>query len=119
MARLSNKWQMDLDNVELVGMDIRTKINTYAISGLATSPDGEVYNFVVTNNLDTRYPDRFKVNWAGSKPRMPEEVGVGIGDDIRSHSKAGVDAGLYIGRGGRIAIARWAKNLVADSGLKF
>ena len=120
MAQVNPKWKMELDNVEAVGHDIRTKLMTYAISGVAIAPEtGRRYNFCVTNNLDVRYPDRFKVNWAGKEARMPKMVGTGIAEEVVAATGKKVTPSLYIGRGGRIAIARWAKNLVADSGLEF
>ena len=120
MANVSNKWKMDLDNVEAVGHDIRTKLMTYAISGVAIHPEtGRRYNFCVTNNLDVRYPERFKVNWAGKEPRMPKMVGTGISEEVVAATGKKVTPSLYIGRGGRIAIARWAKNLVAGMNLEF
>lgn len=120
MAKVNRKWQMDLENIQLVGTDIRTKLKTYVISGTAIHPDtGRRYNFAVTNNLDVCYPKRFKVNWAGKEPRMPRQVGTGISEEVVQATGRKVTPHLYIGRGGRIAIARWAKNLVEDAGLEF
>ena len=105
MAKVSNKWQMELSEINAVGHNIDTKLMTYAISGVAVAPEtGRRYNFVVTNNLDVRYPDRFKVNWNGSKARMPEVAGLGFDDESREGKVISDD--LYMTRGARIAIAR-------------
>ena len=120
MAKVSNKWQMELGEINQVGHDIRTKLMTYAISGVAIAPDtGRRYNFAVTNNLDVRYPDRFKVNWNGKEARMPKAVGTGVAEEVVQATGKKITPHLFMGRGGRIAVARWAKNLVADSGLEF
>ena len=37
MAKINNKWQMELNEINPVGHDIRTKLMTYAISGATTS----------------------------------------------------------------------------------
>ena len=79
------------------------------VSGICTNADGISFNFVATNNLDQRYPERFKVNWNGSKARMPEVVGFGIADDVRGTRKVSED--LYFTRGARIAIAAKCKAL--------
>jgi|TARA_R110000765_G_scaffold374616_1_gene465177 hypothetical protein len=120
MAKVSNKWQMELSEINAVGHNIDTKLMTYAISGVAVAPEtGRRYNFVVTNNLDVRYPDRFKVNWNGKEARMPVQVGRGVSDEVVEATGRKITPHLYMGRGGRIAVARWAKNLVADAGLEF
>ena len=74
------------------------------VEGECTNPDGLSFNFIATNNLDQRYPERFKVNWNGNKARMPEVVGHGIGDDVRGSRAVSKD--LYFTRGARIAIAK-------------
>ena len=74
------------------------------VSGVCTNADGVSFDFVATNNLDQRYPERFKVNWNGSKARMPEVVGFGIADEVRGTRS--VSEGLYFTRGARIAIAK-------------
>ena len=120
MAKINNKWQMELNEINPVGHDIRTKLMTYAISGAAIAPEtGRRYNFVVTNNLDVRYPTRFKVNWNGKEARMPAQVGLGVAEEAVTVTGKKITPHLYMGRGGRSAVARWAKNLVAEAGLEF
>ena len=85
------------------------------VSGVCTNADGVSFDFIATNNLDMRYPDRFKVNWNGNKARMPEVVGLGIAEDVRGSRKVSSD--LYFTRGARIAIARKCKGLFPKSKL--
>ena len=107
MTQANLKWTFSINSTERLGVNPKSNLITYAVSGVATSPDGEDSHFIATNNLDTRYPDRFKVNWNGSKARMPEVVGFGIAEDVREGTK--VSDELYFTRGARIAIARRCK----------
>lgn len=91
----------------------RSPTGQIAISGIAKSPEGVAHKFVATDRMDPRYPDRFKVNWNGLQPRMPKPVGHGVQEEVLSCT-AGVDPGLFMGRGARVAIARMARLLVRD-----
>ena len=106
MARIDNSYSFSInsDDVKVLGCHPKSGLPTISIQGECTSPDGDTYAFVATNNLDLRYADRFKVNWNGSKARMPEVVGFGIADDVKTGTKVSED--LYFTRGARIAIAR-------------
>ena len=87
----------------------KSGLRTVVVSGTCTNADGISFDFIATNNLDQRYPDRFKVNWNGSKARMPEVVGHGIGDDVKGTRSVSED--LYFTRGARIAIAKKCRDL--------
>ena len=105
MATTANSsYSFSIESTEVRGAHPKTGLATIAVQGVCIDKDGTEFNFVATNNLDKRYADRFKVNWNGSKARMPEVVGHGIGDDVKSGLK--VSEGLYFTRGARIAIAR-------------
>ena len=72
---------------------------TWLVAGLISdldNPSVEPLPFIAGNNVDKRYPERFKVNWNGRDPRMPEET----------------CTGLILGRGHRISIARLCKQMV-------
>lgn len=97
------------DDVNFVGVHPKSGLQTISVQGSCTSPDGDVYDFVATNNLDMRYPDRFKVNWNGSKARMPEAAGHGLEDSVKEGKK--LTAQLIIPRGPRISIARRCREL--------
>ncbi len=110
MATTANsKYGFELTSSEVLAAHPKSGLSTVVISGICTNPDGVSFNFVATNNLDQRYPERFKVNWNGSKARMPEVVGFGIADETRGSRS--VSEGLYFTRGARIAIARKCKEL--------
>jgi hypothetical protein len=87
----------------------KSGLKTVVVSGTCTNADGVSFDFIATNNLDQRYPERFKVNWNGKAARMPKVVGFGIADDVRTGRK--VTEELYFTRGARIAIARKCKEL--------
>ncbi len=87
----------------------KSGLKTIVVSGTCTNADGISFDFIATNNLDQRYPERFKVNWNGKAARMPKAVGFGIADDVRTGRK--VTEELYFTRGARIAIARKCKEL--------
>ena len=114
MAKADLKWTFSIENTERLGLNTKSGLITYAVSGVATSPDGEDSAFIATNNLDPRYPERFKVNWNGSKARMPLATGHGIGDDV-VQAAAPVTAGFLLSRGARIAIAAKCKVLLGNS----
>jgi len=105
MAITANgKYQFDILNTEELASHPKSGLKTVVVEGICTNADGVSFNFIAQNNLDQRYPERFKVNWNGSKARMPEVVGFGIGEDVRGGRK--VSEELYFTRGARIAIAR-------------
>ncbi len=113
MATASAKYTFDITSSEALRPHPKSGLATIIVSGICTNSDGVSFDFVATNNLDQRYPERFKVNWNGSKARMPEVVGLGIADDVRCGRKVSQD--LYFTRGARIAIARKCKNLWPES----
>ena len=114
MTQANLKWTFSINSTERLGVNPKSNLITYAVSGVATSPDGEDSHFIATNNLDPRYPERFKVNWNGSKARMPLATGHGIGDDVVA-AAAPVTAGFLLSRGARIAIAAKCKVLLGNS----
>jgi hypothetical protein len=74
-------------------------IPTFLVAGFISDledPSSEPLPFIAGNNVDKRYPERFKVNWNGRDPRMPETT----------------CTGLILGRGHRISIARLCKQMV-------
>ena len=71
------KYTFSIETTERLAVHPKSTLHTVIVSDVATNPDGVKLNFVATNNLDMRYPDRFKVNWNGNKARMPEVVGHG------------------------------------------
>ena len=100
----SYSFSLDGDAVTVLPVNPKSGLPTIVIQGLCTDKDGNTFDFVASNNLDLRYADRFKVNWNGSKARMAEVVGLGLGEDRTSgHS---ISDGLFMTRGARIAIAR-------------
>ena len=106
MARINNTYTFAIspDDVTVLGAHPKSGLPTVSIQGQCTSPDGDVYDFVATNNLDMRYADRFKVNWNGNKARMPEVAGHGLTDEVKAGRT--ISADLVIPRGPRISIAR-------------
>ena len=104
MATADSTYSFLIHSTEHKAAHPKSGLATVVVSGECTNPDGISFNFIATNNLDQRYPERFKVNWNGSKARMPEVVGFGIADDIKTGTK--VSEELYFTRGARIAIAR-------------
>jgi|TARA_A100001515_G_scaffold141496_1_gene138569 hypothetical protein len=104
MATASSAYTFDITSTEHKAAHPKSGLSTVVVQGVCTNPDGVSFDFIATNNLDQRYPERFKVNWNGSKARMPEVVGFGIADDVKTGTK--VSEGLYFTRGARIAIAR-------------
>jgi len=100
----SYSFSLDGDAVTVLPVHPKSGLPTIVIQGLCTDKDGNTFDFVASNNLDLRYADRFKVNWNGSKARMAEVVGLGLGEDrTANHS---ISDGLFMTRGARIAIAR-------------
>ena len=106
MTRINSSYSFSLDGdaVSVLPVNPKSGLPTIVIQGLCTDKDGNTFDFVASNNLDLRYADRFKVNWNGSKARMAEVVGLGLGEDrTANHS---ISDGLFMTRGARIAIAR-------------
>ena len=105
MARTANSsYTFAITSDEVLAAHPKSGLPVIVVEGECTNPDGLTFNFIATNNLDQRYPERFKVNWNGSKARMPKAVGHGIADDVKAGRK--VSEGLYFTRGARIAIAK-------------
>jgi len=104
MATANARYAFEITDSEVLAPHPKSGLATVVIQGICTNADGVSFDFIATNNLDQRYPERFKVNWNGSKARMPEVVGLGIADDVRSGRKVSQD--LYFTRGARIAIAK-------------
>jgi hypothetical protein len=100
----TSSYSFDITDSEVLAPHPKSGLSVIAVQGVCTNGDGISFDFIATNNLDQRYPDRFKVNWNGSKARMPEVVGLGLADDVRSGRKVSQD--LYFTRGARIAIAK-------------
>ena len=109
MTTASLKYTFDITSSEALSAHPKSGLAKVIVSGVCTNAEGISFDFVATNNLDQRYPERFKVNWNGQKARMPEVVGFGIADDVRGTRK--VSDGLYFTRGARIAIAAKCKAL--------
>ena len=109
MATANSSYSFAITSDEVLAAHPKSGLPVVVISGECTKPDGLCFNFIATNNLDQRYPDRFKVNWNGSKARMPEVVGHGIGDDVKGTRSVSQD--LYFTRGARIAIAKKCRDL--------
>ena len=105
MATTANaRYTFEITSSEALAAHPKSGLSKVIVSGVCTNADGISFDFVATNNLDQRYPERFKVNWNGSKARMPEVVGHGIGDDVKGTRSVSED--LYFTRGARIAIAK-------------
>jgi len=115
MATINNSYTFSIssEDVTVLGVHPKSGLPTISIQGSCTSPDGDVYDFVATNNLDLRYADRFKVNWNGNKARMPEVAGHGIQDDVKAGRQ--ITASLIIPRGPRISIAKKCRDLFPKS----
>ena len=105
MATTANaRYTFEITSSEALAAHPKSGLSKVIVSGVCTNADGVSFDFVAANNLDQRYPERFKVNWNGNKARMPEVVGHGIGDDVRGSRAVSKD--LYFTRGARIAIAK-------------
>ncbi len=113
MATATSRYSFEITSDEALAAHPKSGLPTVIVTGICTDKDGNSFDFVATNNLDQRYPERFKVNWNGSKARMPEVVGFGIADDVRSGRKVSND--LYFTRGARIAIARKCQQIWPES----
>ena len=108
--KVNSSYEFEITSQEVLsGAHPKSGLMTAVVQGTCTDKDGNVFDFIATNNLDNRYPERFKVNWNGSKARMPEVVGFGISDEVREGTAVSDD--LYFTRGARIAIARQCKAL--------
>jgi len=105
MATANSKYSFIIDGSEKLGVHPKSGLHTFVVSGTCTNSEGDTFAFIAQNNLDLRYADRFKVNWNGTKARMPEVVGFGIGDDSLAVAHD-VSDNLFFTRGARIAIAR-------------
>ena len=103
-ATANSSYTFAITSDEVLAPHPKSGLATIVVQGECTNPDGLTFNFIATNNLDQRYPERFKVNWNGNKARMPEVVGHGIADDVRGTRSVSKD--LYFTRGARIAIAK-------------
>ena len=103
-ATANSSYTFAITSDEVLAAHPKSGLPVIVVQGECTNPDGVSFDFIATNNLDQRYPERFKVNWNGNKARMPEVVGHGIADDVRG-SRA-VSRDLYFTRGARIAIAK-------------
>ena len=108
-ATANSSYTFAITSDEVLAAHPKSGLPVIVVEGECTNPDGLSFNFIATNNLDQRYPERFKVNWNGSKARMPEVVGFGIADEVRGNRKVAEE--LYFTRGARIAIARRCKAL--------
>ena len=105
MATTANaRYTFEITSSEALAAHPKSGLSKVIVSGVCTNADGVSFDFVAANNLDQRYPERFKVNWNGSKARMSEVVGFGIADEVRGSRS--VSENLYFTRGARIAIAR-------------
>lgn len=107
MPTANLRWSFSITSVR------KSDIGLTAVSGLARAPDGTTHKFVATNGMDPRYPERFKVNWNGAHRRMPVRVGHGIPEAVMEATD-GVDPGLWMGRGGRVAVARLCRQMVLN-----
>ena len=103
-ATANSSYTFAITSDEVLAPHPKSGLATIVVQGECTNPDGVSFNFIATNNLDQRYPERFKVNWNGSKARMSEVVGFGIADEVRGSRS--VSENLYFTRGARIAIAK-------------
>lgn len=111
MARTADSsYTFEITSSEALQAHPKSGLSTVVVSGFCTDPDGKRLAFVATNNLDMRYPERFKVNWNGNLPRLPKQVGHGL-DDERKQAGHRPSRGLYMTRGARIAIAMKCKAL--------
>ena len=116
MARTANSsysFSINSDDVTVIGAHPKSGLATVVIQGLCEDPDGNVFHFAARNNLDLRYPERFKVNWNGSKARMPVAAGHGFDDETRQGKVITDD--LFMTRGARIAIARQCISLYPEA----
>jgi len=116
MARTANSsysFSINSDDVTVLGAHPKSGLATVVIQGLCEDPDGNVFHFAARNNLDLRYPERFKVNWNGSKARMPVAAGHGFDDETRQGKVITDD--LFMTRGARIAIARQCISLYPEA----
>tara|TARA_R100000152_G_C6681714_1_gene115407 strand:+ start:196 stop:600 length:405 start_codon:yes stop_codon:yes gene_type:complete len=113
MAKANQKWTFSIKETKELEVHPKSGLITWSVSGVATSPEGADSFFIATNNLDPRYPDRFKVNWNGKNPRMPKPTGHGVADEVKAAAHS-VSKGFLLSRGARIAIARQCKLLLGD-----
>ena len=111
----NGNYEFSIENTETKAVHPKSGLKTVVVQGVCTNPDGASFNFIATNNLDMKYPDRFKVNWNGNKARMSEVVGHGIDDEVKVGTK--VSENLYFTRGARIAIAKKCRDLFPESKL--
>ena len=112
MATTANaRYTFEITSSEALAAHPKSGLSKVIVSGVCTNADGISFDFVATNNLDQRYPERFKVNWNGKQARMPEVVGHGVSDSRLKLAHA-VSSDLYFTRGARVAIARRCKELV-------
>ena len=110
-ANSSYSFSINSDDVSVLSAHPKSGLATVVIQGLCEDKDGNVFHFAARNNLDLRYPERFKVNWNGKKARMVKVVGHGVSDSRLKLAHA-VSSDLYFTRGARVAIARRCKEMV-------
>jgi hypothetical protein len=108
MSTANLRWSFSITSVTT------SPLGTTAVSGIARSPDNSEHKFIASDNLDPRFPTRFKVNWNGMAPRMPRPVGHGVKEEVLACTE-GHDPSLFIGRGGRVAIARMCRLIVQNN----
>ena len=110
MATASSQYTFEITSSEALAAHPKSGLSVVVVEGTCTNPDGVSFDFVAQNNLDQRYPERFKVNWNGSSPRLPKQVGHGLEDERKAVAHK-PSRGLYMTRGARIAIALRCKQL--------
>ena len=89
-ATANSSYSFAITSDEVLATHPKSGLPVIVVEGECTNPDGLSFNFIATNNLDQRYPDRFKVNWNGSKARMPEVVGPSVASDVDTGNTEGV-----------------------------
>lgn len=112
MATANSSYSFDVTEILRGSLNVKSSLVTITVVGKCTDPDGNTFGFVAANNVDMRYPERFKVNWNGTKPRMPKVAGFGLKEDVQA--KNTISENLYFTRGARIAIAKMCKDLIGD-----
>ena len=109
MTTANSSYDFEITSADALAAHPKSGLATVVISGVCTNADGISFDFVATNNLDQRYPERFKVNWNGNKARMPVAAGHGLEEDVKEGRQ--ITAQLIIPRGPRISIAKKCRDL--------